>query len=234
MKSILNRNIVFLLVILLSFLSLAFLNVKGQEENSWTTLAPMPTSRSGLGIASADDKIYAVGGVTSSGFTPSSPGSAVYAGLTSATVTGTNEQYNPQTDTWEPKEPMPTSRAVFAIATYHKKIYCIGGKTSEGYTTTNEVYNPETDTWTTKASMSTPRAFIQANVVNDKIYLIGGHGLSPDEFPLVNEVYDPETDTWTTKQSMPSRTIFGYASVVVDNKIHIIGGVSEDQQSVLN
>jgi N-acetylneuraminic acid mutarotase len=118
---------------------------------------------------------------------------------------------------------MPTPRAVFAVAVYQNKIYCIGGKTSDNYNGVNEVYDPATDTWETKTSMSTARAFLQANVVNGKIYLIGGHGL-PDEFLKINEVYDPVTDTWSTSEPMLSITLFGYASAVFDNKIYIVGG----------
>jgi len=196
-------------------------------EDSWVSKASMHEARSGLGVAAVEGKIYAIGGVISSGFTPSSPASAVYAGKTSAVVVDTNEAYNPESDTWTFKTPMPTSRAVFAIAVYQNKIYCIGGKTSTGYTGVNEVYDPATDTWETKASMPTARAFLQANVVNGKIYLIGGDRLNETcSFLKLNEVYDPATDTWTTKEPMPSATFFGYASAVFDNKIYITGSVS--------
>ena len=38
------------------------------------------------------------------------------------------EAYNPGTDTWTLKAPMPTSRDGFGIAVYQNKIYCIGGE----------------------------------------------------------------------------------------------------------
>jgi N-acetylneuraminic acid mutarotase len=127
---------------------------------------------------------------------------------------------------------MPTPRAVFAIAVYQNKIYCIGGKTSDEYTGVNEVYDPATNTWETKTSMPTARSWLTANVVNGKIYLMGGY---PDI--TLNEVYDPATDSWTTKTPAPNTLIFGFdkpASAVIDNKIYVIGGISQDQSYDLN
>jgi hypothetical protein len=152
--------------------------------------------------------------------------------FTSAEVTGSNEEYDPATDTWTYKAAMPTPRAVFAIAVYQNKIYCIGGKTGENYTGVNEVYDPVTNMWETKTAMPTARSWLTANVVNGKIYLIGGY---PDR--TLNEVYDPATDDWTTKTPAPNSLIFGFdkpASAVINNKIYIIGGISQDQNYDLN
>ena len=178
--------------------------VTAQEADSWATLEPMPTARTGLGVAVVDGKIYAIGGYN---------GSSV----------AVNEMYDPGTDTWTFKELMPTPRSNFAIAVYRNKIYCIGGITqirigSEVSTGVTEVYDPVADTWETKMSMPSARWALKANVVNDKIYLIGGIGGME-----LNEVYDPETDSWTKKRSPPT-PICSYASVVIDGKIYLIGG----------
>jgi N-acetylneuraminic acid mutarotase len=194
-------------------------------EDSWATKAPMQVARSGLGVAAVNGKIYAIGGSNSSGQAPSIPGSAVLGNRDIGGHVGTNEEYNSETDTWAFKTPMPTPRILFATAVYQNKIYCIGGKTSDGYIGVNEVYDPKTDTWETKTSMPTVRGWLEANVVGDKIYLIGGY---PNT--TLNEVYDPAADTWTTKTPSPKPTAFtgGYASAVFDNKIYIIGGLSQD------
>ena len=175
--------------------------------NSWAEKAPMHVARGGLGVAAVNGKIYAIGGSTQE------ISNALYVG---GGLTGINEEYDPATDNWTIKKPMPTPRAFFAIIVYQNKIYCIGG--NAGPTGVNEVYNPATDTWQTKAPMPTARYGLQGNVVNGKIYLIGGYPSGP-----INEVYDPATDSWTTKSSMPSDTTY-YGSAVFDNKIYVVGG----------
>jgi hypothetical protein len=196
-------------------------------EDSWVSKAPMQVARSGLGVATVKGKIYAIGGSNKSGSEPSIPGSTV---LGTEDNVDTNEEYDPTTGAWTFKKPMPTPRNRFAIAVYQNKIYCIGGYTENGSTGLNEVYDPTTDIWETKTSMPTARGWLKANVVNDKIYLIGGY---PNR--TLNEVYDPTTDMWTTKTPSPkSTTGGGYASAVFDNKIIVIGGVSEDLSYNLN
>jgi N-acetylneuraminic acid mutarotase len=216
------------LLLALSLILLTFhVPLVNATENSWTTKAPMQQARSGLGVAAVNGKIYAIGGSNESGFAPSMPGSSVYS---SKDAVGTNEGYDPATDMWTFKKPMPTPRLHFAIAAYQNKIYCIGGYTSDGVTGVNEVYDTETDTWETKTPMPTARRGLTANIVGDKIYLIGGtlNG-------TLNEVYDPETDTWTTKTPSPKDTTFVICfSAVFENKIYVIGGISEDQHYNLN
>jgi N-acetylneuraminic acid mutarotase len=183
--------------------------------DSWMTKAPMHEARGGLGVAVVNGKVYAIGGSTERGWTP------VISG-----IVGTNEEYDPTTDTWTFKAPMPTPRARFAISVYQDKVYCIGGTAgysgSSGYefTGANEVYDPATDTWETKAPMPTARDVLQANVVGGKIYLIGGY---PNG--TLNEVYDPENDSWTNRARTPTGAI-GYSSAVTNNKIYVVGGYS--------
>ena len=181
-------------------------NVNGvPSENSWETMASMLTGRRGLGVATLNGKIYAIGGESSSG-----------------TV---NEMYNPAKNTWATKKSMSTPRCNFATAVFNNKIYCIGGLFPPSGVT--EVYDPVTDTWETKQPMPTPRGALSASVVNDKIYVIGGVGPSRAGFPApepynLNEVYDPATDSWTTMAPLPTAVAYS-VSAVVDNKIYVFG-----------
>ena len=196
------------LILILILESLLIINIEtifaNATEGSWIEKTSMPTPRSGLGVAVANEKIYALGGANQEGFL------------------ATNEEYNPTTNTWTTKKPMPTARSSYGIATYQNKIYCFGGY-SEDFSTTeaNEVYNPTTDTWKTLAPMPTPRLNIQANIVDQKIYIIGGDQPSKYYGSDKNEVYDPSKNTWETKTSIPI-PVSTYASTVVENKIYII------------
>jgi N-acetylneuraminic acid mutarotase len=182
------------------------------DKGTWSTMSPLPTARSGLGVVSVLGKIYAIGGSNDK------------------TVLNTVEEYNPATNSWITKSSMPTARNGFAIAVYHSKIYVFGGSigNGSGFLANNEIYDPVSNIWEQKSSMSIPRADLSACVVGDKIYLIGGRNYtsaSPGYRQTeVNEVYDPNSDTWTREANIPIG-VQGYASAVIDNKIYIMGGV---------
>jgi len=194
--------LIFLLASCLTTVKPAF-SLEGVAENTWTQKAPMQVARSDLGVAVVNEKIYAIGG------------RAVTYQDQTRTVTeevGTNEEYDPATDTWTFKASMPTPSSLFAIAVYGGKIYIMGsGK--------NQVYDPANDTWENKTPMPTARMG-RANVVNGKIYLMGGY---PNTTLI--EMYDPETDTWTTKTPMPTEP--AGPSGVIDNKIYVVGSYFE-------
>jgi N-acetylneuraminic acid mutarotase len=179
--------------------------VVNAAEDYWTILEPMPTARAGIGVAVVDEKIYVIGGHNWSG------------------SLGTNEMYDPSTNSWTTKTSMPTPRTHFGIAVVENKIFAIGGETDDWvYTDVNEVYDPTTDSWETRTSMPTAKHAMEANVVNGKIYVIGGGRRGPHEANFImNNVYDPATDTWTVRTPLPTGVQF-YASAVIDNKIYII------------
>ena len=199
-NQILTALFVFCLVLPIS-------SVFGTEEDSWETLADVPTGRLGAGVAVVNGKIYVIGGYSQG-------------------PVNNNEEYDTNTDTWAIKKRMPTRRSNFAIAVYQNKIYCIGGgdNSYEGITGITEVYDPLTGTWETKSLMPTAREFMDANVVEGKIFVIGGSNFpnlnDPYYVPNINEVYNPETDTWSTSVPPPVK-VSNYASEVFDNKIYI-------------
>jgi hypothetical protein len=182
--------------------------------DTWTeeALTPMPTARFTLSTSVVDGKIYAIGGIlraTQSG--PETPSSAV-------------EEYDPETDTWTTKAPMPTARGMLSTSVVDGKIYAIGGLFyNMGIPlSTVEVYDPTTDTWTTKAPMPTARVtFSATSAVNGIIYVIGGAS-GETAFSTV-EAYNPATDTWAEKTSMP-RARTGLATSALGGKIYAIGG----------
>ncbi|MCW4047287.1 MAG: hypothetical protein NWE99_06975 [Candidatus Bathyarchaeota archaeon] len=186
-------------------------------EDSWVSKAPMQQARAGLGVVAVNGKIYAIRGTTAGGQYPPD--------VSGGGFVGTNEEYDPATDTWSYRAAMPTPRAHFAIAAYQNKIYCIGGAVGftavEGkpgfysYVTSgvNEVYDTVRDTWETRAPLPDNAMEFQAHVVNGKIYVM--------DWSYVY-VYDPAADSWTSGTRMP-QPYPDYdsspVSAVVDNKI---------------
>jgi len=208
-----------LLLVLSLVISIPHFPLVSTTEDSWATKESMQVARGRLGVAVVNGKIYAIGGDTLnlSGFRN--------ADFERGSPVSTNEEYDPATDTWTFKEPMPTPRSHFGIAVYQNRIYCIGGYTEDGITGLNEVYDPETDTWETKTAMPTARNLPHTNFVNDKIYAIGGR-FATFNYSRVNEVYDPVRDSWITKTAMPQVSLGFASSAVVDNRIYVMGGWS--------
>ena len=189
---------------------------------NWTAKKPMPTPRIGsFGIATCQDKIYVIGGEDEA-----LSGRGYY-------FLATNEVYDPVTDTWETKKPMPTSRRYVEANVVNGKIYVVGGMTSEdenrayqNYTVVNEVYDPATDAWTSKQPAQIPVANYASAVVDNKIYIMGGTDGSQ---PLIsNQVYNVENDTWSLGASLPTYVYHtasvATAGVMAPKRIYIIGG----------
>jgi N-acetylneuraminic acid mutarotase len=202
-----------LILICLTALSTIAVNPAQGSANSWASKASMHAERGRLGVAAVNGKIYAIGG--DAGGIIGSIGQYKHGGT--SLVVNTTEEYDPATDTWTFKTPMPTQRDHFGVAVYQNKIYCIGGMTPNGETAVNEVYDPATDMWETKAAMPTPGLSSTANIVNGKIYMIGTIFSGNSQ----NQVYDPTSDSWTTK-TPPPYSIMSAASAVANNKIYVI------------
>jgi len=213
LKKKIRSTIVLFLILSFSLSTIMVPYVLGAED-SWTTLEPLQQARGGLGIASVNGKIYAIGGSAESGFWSNVSPSEIFGNQDIRGFVGTNEEYDPIRNNWVFRKQMPTPRGVFAIAVVKNKIFCIGGKTNEGVTGVNEVYDSETDSWETKAPLPSAMFAVQGNVVGNKIYVLDHSG--------TKYVYDSITDSWTTKTPMPSRA-FTYTSVVIGNKIFVIG-----------
>jgi YVTN family beta-propeller protein len=120
------------------------------------------------------------------------------------------EVYDPATDTWTAKAPMPLAIASAASGVIGGRLYVAGGNLdAPSYATLNtlEVYDPATDTWTTKAPLPAARSGLDGEnaVINGLLYVAGGFAQNPTQTPVNTLwVYNPLTDTWTTKAPMPT------------------------------
>ncbi len=196
------------------------------STNTWAAKADMPTiDREYLAGCAVNGKIYVIGG---------------YYGLDDIGTTDILEEYDPATDSWNTKSPMPTKRWGHAAFPVNGKIYVIGGALDwpiTKYYKTIEIYDPASDSWTTLTEQGgtslTDRWGFGACMANDKIYVMGG--IDVDDYPpsgenvpgmRIVEVYDPALNVWAKKASMPTARLL-LASVTVNNKIYAIGGAAE-------
>jgi N-acetylneuraminic acid mutarotase len=176
--------------------------------DTWIGKTKMPTARYGFTTIVCENKIYCLGG------------SIDHPPYGAPTKTNAFEVYDPATNGWTAKNPMPMQVTSYAAIPYQDKIYFISGflpPNELGVSkemNLNQVYDIHSDTWENKTSMPTARQQFIANVVNGKFYIMGG-GTN------VTEVYDPSTDSWTTGKPVPDIT-YSAPSCVVDGKIYVL------------
>ncbi len=178
-------------------------------SNTWETLAPMPTSRAEFDIACVNGKIYAIGG----------SGNSIGGPLNNGTLNSV-EEYNPITNTWTTRSPMPTWRSNVSLAVINDLIYCSGGWPYS--IAVCEVYNPATDQWITASPLNTGRVNTNGSASLQGFgYFIGGK----NEGGVLNscERYNPSENSWTYIPSLPEARWAG-AAVGHNNKVCLLGG----------
>ena len=129
------------------------------------------------------------------------------------------DAYDPATDRWTSRAPLPTPRTGLALGVVDGVIYAVGGNTDESPAlTTVEAYDPATNTWTARAPMLSARTIFEIGVVNGKLYAVGGDGTG------TVEVYDPAANSWSSRTSVPTPR-FNASVAVVGGSIYVVGGV---------
>ncbi len=194
----------------------------------WTALAPLPTKRGSANAVVVDGKIYVIGGA---GLHPGSKETVLHPARPHRAL-GTNEVYDPATNKWETRSPMPTARNHAAAGGVGSKIYVIGGRIGNAFisrasnTDIVEVYDPATDQWgPLLASMPTARSASSWGVFKDKIYVAGGEQRTNEfqkTFRAV-EAYDPAANRWTRLPPMEFPR-HGMAGDILNGKLHLVSG----------
>jgi N-acetylneuraminic acid mutarotase len=165
--------------------------------NTWTPRAPNPTPRSYAAAVTVNNKIYLMGG--------SVIANGVFTDSTSV------DEYDPATDTWTAKAPMPVGVSTHAAAELNGKIHVV-------ISSTHLEYDPATNVWTPRKAMTTSRDRLGAFAWNGKLYAVGGRANVNGSFVPsgVVEEYDPAFDGWTDRLSVGGtnlREASGYAAI---------------------
>jgi N-acetylneuraminic acid mutarotase len=197
--------------------------------DSWKALAPMPAKRGSPVAAAVGDKIYVIGGATTP---PGSKETAVHPARPHISV-GTVEEYDPATNTWRQRTPMPTPRNHATAGVVNGKIYVIGGRVGGAFITSGssnvdvvEEYDPATDTWgSARAKMPSARSAMASGVHGGRIYVTGGEGQNAQMMYTFRalEAYDPASNSWTVLPSLPVSR-HGLAGAVLGNRLHMVSG----------
>jgi N-acetylneuraminic acid mutarotase len=199
--------------------------------DAWRALAPMPIKRCSAVAEEVGGKIYVIGGAT----IMENSGETALFGNRPARVLGTNQVYDPATNAWANRSPMPTTRNHAFSGAVNGRIYVIGGRLGAAHITHSsntdvvEEYDPARDTWGgVKARMPTARSGGGWATYNGRIYVSGGE-LQNDRLHATFralEAYEPATNRWIILPSMPA-ALHGNAVAFIGNRLHTVSGKPE-------
>ncbi|MFC1627656.1 Kelch repeat-containing protein [Gemmatimonadota bacterium] len=179
----------------------------------WAQGDSMITPRSTAASAVIDNKLYVVGGTDRK--------------LRHKPVYNVLEVYDPVTDTWTAKAPMPTKRWGSGAAAVNGKLYVFGGvQSTKFFFNIMEIYDPATDTWSTGPSMPIKLFGPAVAVIDGKIYVAGGLEFTADEEKVdvaTVLMFNPATNLWLTTGTMSTGRGQGAAGAI-DGIIYVAGG----------
>ena len=127
--------------------------------NTWSdkTSLPSGSGRSGHSSVVIDNKIYIIGGLTSSG------------------VSNSIERYDANTDSWSTIYNMPVSLQLLSTESYGDKIYIIGGiDSSNNHTYSIYSYDIAKNEWNKLYDLNEPKARASSCIIGSIIYIMGG------------------------------------------------------------
>ena len=198
------------------------------STDRWVPKMQMPSHRHDFAIAACQNKIYVIGGWNST-----NPNTGI-----SITV-GTNEMYDPATDQWTTKAPMPVKAADLQANMVDGKIYVISGISDISTPTlssSNCVYDPSSNSWSMAAPIPTPVFYYASAVIDNKIYIEGGEVSSLPHHSSLNQIYDTKTNTWIQGKTLPVSVEQGAAGattgVLASAKLYIIGGTNDGYSGI--
>ena len=175
------------------------MEVYDPDKDAWETISNYSgsefTGRWALSACAINGKIYAIGGIQADYYPE-------YGDFYKAL--GVVQVYDPDSNTWTQKSPMPTPRFGLGVVSVNNRIYAIGGLAGLGSTQGGdeylydvvEEYNPETDTWMTKTPMPKGLVNLDACVVGHRIYVSGGEDLNKTASSNTYS-YSPDSDPIT-------------------------------------
>ena len=142
-----------------------------------------------------------------------------------------NEVYDPATNTWEKRSPMPTGRNHASAGAVNGKIYVLGGRVGSVFVNASatdvvEEYDTVTDSWGfAKARMPKPRTGMAFGTYSGKIYMAGGEYLDNAIVGTYRDAdaYDPATNSWTALAplAIPRHGLIG---AIIGNRFYVVSG----------
>ncbi|MGC6857162.1 Kelch repeat-containing protein [Pseudomonas aeruginosa] len=143
-------------------------DVLDPASGRWSPIADAPTARNSAAAAVIGGKIYVVGGRQAFKQPDGS--------LRQVNV-ATLEVYDPGSNRWQSKAPMPQAQGGLAAAAHDGRLYVFGGEQwvpEQKVLAESWVYDPSSDSWSALPPLPTPRHGLGAAAVGNRIFVMGG------------------------------------------------------------
>ncbi len=219
--------------------------VYNPATDTWETKTAIPQALNGQKACVVDDKIYVMSGKNPAPIGIVNPSDANYV-------------YDPATDLWSSREPVPVPVAGPSVVAFNNKVYLVGGGVGtslvENATNLVQIFTPQTNTWITGEQMPTgviySAAFSTLQFAPERIYVVGGSlmydggglmGGDRSESTATNltQKYDFMTGQWSFSKTAPLNTLYSASATVnevlylVQNDLKIVLYVPEGYQAEL-
>ena len=198
------------------------------DGTNWAAIAPLPAAiTDATAVLGSDRRIYVTGGFDSR----FSDQTQTYA-------------YDPATNTWQKRAPLPDSRSRMALVAVGGSIYAIGGLQDGDPWPEVDRYDLASNTWALVAELPVPLAVTAAALGSDgRVYVFGGYTVAepPPSDPEGNYLgatdrifrYDPAGNTWATVPlALPTYSAL-QAAVAINGHVYLAGGVSHPTGSAI-
>ncbi|SEK04749.1 Kelch repeat-containing protein [Paenibacillus polymyxa] len=154
----------------------------------------------------------------------------VFGGMTTNTLSvATVQVYDPASDSWSTKKPLPNTIHGSSAVLHTDKIYLVAGRhidnSSNVSLNTFLEYDPDSDNWSTKPNLLTARGGAQAVIYSNKIFAIAGMteaGGRSYELSTV-ESFDFGQNKWSPEASL-KQARSGAGAITLVGQIYVIGG----------
>ena len=192
------------------------------EAGQWSEGEPMPTPRGSIAIAVIDGLVHAIGGTVMDDDHAHEHDNPAAGDDPSV---GTHEVYDPATDSWSRRAPMPTPRNHHGAAVVDGRIHVLAGRVGDEFElTAHEIYDPATDSWSDGPALPTGRSGVAVVERQGRVYVFGGETFTdPARTFDEAEAFDPESGQWERLPPMPTAR-HGLGAAVIDDVIYVVSG----------
>ena len=178
------------------------------DGTQWNRIRRLPEACGAMSCIALGNRVHLIGGAIGSDWRRSIDWHLVY---------------DPASDRYERRQPMPVARDHTGIVVVNNAIHIIGGRVDSFHTNSHlhHSYDAQTDRWTFRTPLPTARSGHGCVLYRGRVFVMGGEG-SNRVFGQ-NEAWDPATDRWEAFAPMLTPR-HGMGAVVVGDGIVVAGG----------